>query len=98
RIPTKMHFNVGTVWKRFSHTFTVTKNASGTAGKANLEFYGTYGTGRIPYIRKVKVETGNKATDFTPSSEDVESAIAAADAKAVAAQNAYAALTSQLKG
>src|SRR5690606_30625995 len=47
--------------------------------------------------RKVKIEKGNKRTDWSPSPVDVQSAINTADAKAVAAQNAHNALTASLK-
>ncbi|MGU8065552.1 phage tail spike protein [Streptococcus suis] len=64
-----------TEWKRFEVTFTP------TAGMMNLvnsylAFYGTYGTGIIPYVRRLKLEKGNIATDWSPSGEDLRSEIA----------------------
>lgn len=38
--------------------------------KAMLAFYGTYDTGNFPIIRRVKLEKGNKATDWQPAPED----------------------------
>lgn len=37
---------------------------------STLEFYGTYNTGRKTYVRKVKLEKGNVATDWSPSFRD----------------------------
>ncbi len=43
--------------------------------QAILAFYGIYDTGNIPQIKNVKVEKGNKATDWTPAPEDVQGQI-----------------------
>ncbi|CAL1777604.1 tail protein [Acinetobacter phage vB_AbaM_Rocket] len=51
----------------------VTPVAHGTtpnAPESTLEFYGVYGTGRIPTVRKVQVQAGNKATAWSPSPRD----------------------------
>ena len=40
-----------------------------------LAFYGTYNTGNIPWVKNVKIEKGNKATDWTPAPEDVDESI-----------------------
>ncbi|HHP4691302.1 TPA: TipJ family phage tail tip protein [Acinetobacter baumannii] len=50
---------------------------------STIEFYGTYGTGRIPTIRKLQIETGTKATAWSPSPRDTKAAI---DANASAIQ------------
>lgn len=42
---------------------------------STLEFYGIYGTGRIPTVRKVQVEAGNKATDWSVSPRDTQAAL-----------------------
>ncbi|MGQ7563947.1 phage tail spike protein [Streptococcus suis] len=64
-----------TEWKRFEVTFTP------TAGMMNLvnsylAFYGIYGTGITPYVRRVKLEKGNTATDWSPSGKDLRHEIA----------------------
>jgi hypothetical protein len=41
-----------------------------TETRAMLAFYGTYDTGNFPIIRRVKIEKGNKATDWSPAPED----------------------------
>ncbi|MDT1883882.1 hypothetical protein FPK44_26100, partial [Acinetobacter baumannii] len=40
-----------------------------------IEFYGTYGTGRIPTIQKLQIEAGNKATAWSPSPRDTQSSL-----------------------
>lgn len=59
-----------------------TNTASTT--QSTIEFYGTYGTGRIPTIRKLQIEAGNKATAWSPSPRDTKAAL---DANASAIQN-----------
>ncbi|AQZ81591.1 hypothetical protein BUM88_08200 [Acinetobacter calcoaceticus] len=39
---------------------------------STIEFYGTYGTGRIPTIRKLQIEAGTKATAWSPSPRDTQ--------------------------
>lgn len=51
---------------------------------STIEFYGTYGTGRIPTIRKLQIEAGTKATAWSPSPRDTQAAL---DANASAIQN-----------
>lgn len=58
-----------------------------TATQSTLEFYGTYGTGRIPTVRKVQVEAGNKATSWSPSPRDVKASLDA-NASAISTTNA----------
>ncbi|MEG3322291.1 phage tail spike protein [Streptococcus suis] len=60
---------VTTEWQRFHVTFTPTE---GTMSLANsyLAFYGTYGTGVKPIIRRVKIERGAIATDWSLALED----------------------------
>uniref|UniRef100_UPI001C2EC67D gp58-like family protein n=1 Tax=Streptococcus suis TaxID=1307 RepID=UPI001C2EC67D len=63
---------VTTEWQRFHVTFTPTE---GTVSLANsyLAFYGTYGTGVNPIIRRAKIERGAIATDWSPAPEDQQS-------------------------
>ncbi|MEG3251103.1 hypothetical protein [Streptococcus suis] len=63
---------VTTEWQRFHVTFTPTE---GTMSLANsyLAFYGTYGTGVKPIIRRVKIERGAIATDWSSAPEDQQS-------------------------
>nr|WP_249338920.1 gp58-like family protein [Streptococcus suis] len=63
------NLTVTTEWQRFHVTFTPTE---GTMSLANsyLAFYGTYGTGVKPIIRRVKIERGAIATDWSLALED----------------------------
>ncbi|HFI0165176.1 TPA: phage tail spike protein [Streptococcus suis] len=63
------NLTVTTEWQRFHVTFTPTE---GTMSLANsyLAFYGTYGTGVKPIIRRAKIERGAIATDWSPALED----------------------------
>ena len=63
-----------TEYKRYSYTFR--PRASNMEMKqAMLAFYGTYDSGRIPFVKNVKFELGNKVTIDTPSpKEDYENA------------------------
>lgn len=63
-----------TEYKRYSHTFKP-KASNMEMKQAMLAFYGTYDSGRIPSIKNVKFELGNKVTIDTPSpKEDYENA------------------------
>ncbi|HFI0121384.1 TPA: phage tail spike protein [Streptococcus suis] len=66
---------VTTGWQRFHVTFTPTEGTS-TLTNSYLAFYGTYGTGVKPIVRRVKLEKGNVATDWSPSTEDLRHEIA----------------------
>lgn len=48
---------------------------SPTETKATLAFYGTYDTGNFPIVRRIKLEKGDIATDWTEAPEDVEARI-----------------------
>ena len=64
---------VTTEYVRHSLPITISKaNAQfETSAVSTLSFYGTYDTGNIPYVRKLKLEKGNIATDWSPAFEDV---------------------------
>ncbi|MDX8155668.1 phage tail protein [Acinetobacter pittii] len=69
-------------WIKYSVTVNPrTHTASSTV--STIEFYGTYGTGRIPTIRKLQIEAGTKATAWSPSPRDTKALI---DANATAIQ------------
>ncbi|EXW30915.1 DUF1983 domain-containing protein, partial [Acinetobacter baumannii] len=61
---------------------------------STIEFYGTYGTGRIPTIRKLQIEAGTKATAWSPSPRDTKAAI---DANASAISSLSNTVTQQGK-
>ncbi|WP_438357632.1 TipJ family phage tail tip protein [Acinetobacter baumannii] len=58
------------------YAVTVTPKAhTASTTVSTIEFYGTYGTGRIPTIRKLQIEAGTKATAWSPSPRDTKAAI-----------------------
>ncbi|WP_104929997.1 phage tail spike protein [Streptococcus suis] len=74
------NLTVTTEWQRFHVTFTPTE---GTVSLANsyLAFYGTYGTGVKPIIRRAKIERGAIATDWSPAPEELATVTALHDVK-----------------
>lgn len=60
---------VTTGYTRHSITFTPTIRDENEE-KSMLAFYGIYGTGNIPAVKNVKLEKGNRATDWTPAPDD----------------------------
>ena len=72
-------------WVRHAVTVKPVKKAGAEAvTRSGLEFYGIYDTGRFPSVRKVQLEAGNKATDWSPSPRDTQASL---DANATAIQN-----------
>ncbi|OYW66676.1 MAG: hypothetical protein B7Z24_08065, partial [Pseudomonadales bacterium 32-42-5] len=76
-------------WKRYSVTVKPKTHTTSTT-VSTLEFYGTYDTGRIPHVRKVQLEAGNTATDWSPSPRDTQAAL---DANATAIDNTNSEVT-----
>lgn len=66
----KKQFTVGTSWKRYVFVLTPT-----TVNTGSLSFYRKGSANTTLYLRRPKLEVGNKATDWTPAPEDVDSAI-----------------------
>ena len=69
-------------WIKYSVTVNPRTHTASTT-VSTIEFYGTYGTGRIPTIRKLQIEAGTKATAWSPSPRDTKALI---DANATAIQ------------
>jgi len=67
-------FKVTENYQRFSITF-VPQVINLQNVTSRMVVYGQYGTGNIPSIRRIKLEKGNKATDWTPAPEDVDASI-----------------------
>ena len=54
-----------TEWNRFSFSFNTIYRANDVNGEdCILSFYGTYGTGVIPYVRNIQIEIGENATEY----------------------------------
>lgn len=65
------------VWQKIIVTVFPSKHTGNTdPTRSTLEFFGVgYGSGRIPTVRKVQMESGNKATAWSPSPRDFQKAI-----------------------
>lgn len=61
-------------FQRFAVTVSP-KVHTGSTTESTIEFYGTYGSGRIPTIQKLQIEAGNKATAWSPSPRDTQSSL-----------------------
>ncbi|WP_228290273.1 phage tail protein [Acinetobacter pittii] len=61
-------------WIKYSVTVNPRTHTASTT-VSTIEFYGTYGTGRIPTIRKLQIEAGTKATAWSPSPRDTKALI-----------------------
>ena len=62
---TTAYLNATEDWQRFVHTAERTTNPNDANGNVcNLSFFGTYGTGVIPYIKNIQIELGEEATEL----------------------------------
>lgn len=85
--------DVDTTWREYSHTFKGTGVGNGTT-----IFYTTaLANGVDFYIKRMKLEKGNKKTDFTLAPEDYDKLIADVDQKAESSKNAIADMSSDNK-
>lgn len=72
-------------WERIFVTYTIPSD-EWTSKAMWLAIHGNYESNL--YVRNLKLEKGNKATDWTPAPEDVDSDISTAKADAISAANA----------
>lgn len=76
RFYTTLDTALSTSWKYYTYTFTNTDSGSGYNPSNKIEVYAPNKTG--VKVKKIKVELGNKATDWSPAPEDVDSSITSA--------------------
>lgn len=76
-----------TTWQKYIATFKSTDTVAG--GSLSFQINNTKAT---YYIANVKLELGNKATDWTPAPEDIDSAISSVDTKVTTVSNQYTSL------
>ena len=80
---------------RFTIKFTVPAGADSKI-KVCLGLHPT-ASGDYTYFKLPKLELGNKATDWTPAPEDIDSDISAVDTKVTTVSNQYTSLNQSLK-
>ena len=74
RFHTTLDNSLGNAWKYYTYTFTNTDNgSSGTSIQNRIEIYAENKKGVL--VKKIKIELGNKATDWTAAPEDIQSEI-----------------------
>ena len=86
----KEFVNIGTHWQRLSFTSLIVSATPKNGNETWIEFYSTYGTNDFWHIKNLKIERGNKATDWTLAPEDLKVAADQAQANAISAADAAA--------
>jgi hypothetical protein len=94
-----MFSDLTTEYKQFVYTFTPNANATNLED-CELRFdnngTATSGTEAILYVKDIKLEKGNKVTDWTPAPEDVQDGIDAAQSTATSADSSADALNTRV--
>ncbi|WP_082226456.1 phage tail spike protein [Planococcus halocryophilus] len=85
-----------TIKGRFSVETKMFDRANPTRADNYLEFYTTYDTGNFFKITKIKVERGNKTTDWSPAPEDVNAAVAAVGSRVSSAESSITQLSNSI--
>lgn len=68
----KNEFPIGKLSTLRMYATTTLVESSNTNTTRGIEFYCEYGSGRYFKIHRIKIELGNKPTDWTPAPEDLE--------------------------
>ena len=69
----KLDTNLSTEWKYYTYTFKNIDRGSSYNVSNKIEIYAPHKMGVL--VKKIKIELGNKATDWTPAPEDIDSSI-----------------------
>lgn len=77
-----------TEWKRINYTFDVPESHNIVALWVGLR----NNSNKVVYFRYLKLEKGNKATDWTPAPEDVDANISSVEGKITTVSNQYTTL------
>ena len=86
---------LGTEWKYYTYTFVNTdRGESYTAIYNRIEIYAPNQMGVI--VKKIKVEMGNRATDWTPAPEYVNDKIDSVDARVTTAESSITQLSNKI--
>ena len=85
---------ITTKWKRFKKTFQIADNWNSNAVRIILRPAGN--TQIVVSYDNIKLEKGNKATDWTPAPEDIDSSISALEGTTTTLSNQYTSLNQTL--
>lgn len=87
---------LGDEWEYYSHTFTnVDRGETYTAVHNRIEIYAPNQKGVM--VKKIKVEMGNKPTDWTPAPEDISDRIDSAERNILTVSQTATDLTARLE-
>lgn len=81
-----------TEWKRINYTFNVPENKNIAALWIGLR----NNSNKVVYFKYLKLEKGNKSTDWTPAPEDIDSSISTVEGKVTTISNQYTSLNQSL--
>lgn len=83
-----------TEWKRINYTFDVPESHNIVALWVGLR----NNSNKVVYFRYLKLEKGNKATDWTPAPEDIDANISSVEGKVTTVSNQYTYLNQTVSG
>jgi hypothetical protein len=83
-----------TEWKRINYTFDVPESHNIVALWVGLR----NNSNKVVYFRYLKLEKGNKATDWTPAPEDIDANISSVEGKVTTVSNQYTFLNQTVSG
>lgn len=91
----RCNFRLSTVLTKYWVTYTIPKNGNSTRNVIIPRLFSGDGKGTLTFQWE-KLEEGNKATDWTPAPEDVDSSISTVEGKVTTISNQYTSLNQSL--
>lgn len=91
----RCNFRLSTVLTKYWVTYTIPKNGNSTRNVIIPRLFSGDGKGTLTFQWE-KLEEGNKATDWTPAPEDVDSSISTVEGKVTNISNQYTSLNQSL--
>ncbi|UYL94199.1 tail fiber protein [Geobacillus phage vB_GthS_PT9.1] len=94
--PQKYFTGITDQYQRVTYTTTITE-IPGNTGQARIEFWGVDPKTTKIYIRRFKLERGNRATDWTPAPEDVDAQISGLNTRVSIAESSITQLADEIE-
>lgn len=91
----RCNFRLSTVLTKYWVTYTIPKNGNSTRNVIIPRLFSGDGKGTLTFQWE-KLEEGNKATDWTPAPEDIDSSISTVEGKVTTISNQYTSLNQSL--